>query len=140
MEFNRDSRRRRRPIRRAFTLLEIVVVVTIIALLAALVAPRLLGQVGQQKTKLARAEVKSIAQQVQLWMVNAGISTLPEDFDLMALTEGAAATLKAEDLLDPWDRPYVLVNPGEVNRDYDIVSYGADGEKGGTEENQDVVN
>jgi general secretion pathway protein G len=129
-----------RPERRAFTLLEIIVVVTIIALLATLVAPRLLQNIGKSKQGIAKAEVASIAQQVSLWMADNGHSRLPGDFDLEILTEGDDAYLRAKDLLDPWDRPYQLISPGEENPDFDIVSYGANGEPGGDGEDADVVN
>lgn len=136
------ARRRRagRSVRRAFTLLEIIVVVTIIALLATLVAPRVLSNLGKSKTKIAQAEVASIAQQVRLWMVDNGFSRLPDDFDLAVLTEGSDPYLVTDDLLDPWQRPYVLVADGGENIDFDIVSYGFDGEPGGEGEDGDVIN
>jgi general secretion pathway protein G len=137
----RTSRQHRKDTRRAFTLLEVVVVVTIIALLATLVAPRLIGQIGRSKQRIAQAEVNSIAQQVKLWMLDNGYSQLPDDFDLMTLTEGKDPYLREKDLYDPWERMYVLVNPGEENpADFDIWSYGNDGEPGGEGEDADVVN
>jgi general secretion pathway protein G len=135
-----SSRLARRASRRAFTLLEVIVVVTIIALLAALVAPRVWVNIGKSKQKIAKAEVASVAQQVHIWMTDRGMSRLPEDFDLEMLTEGADPLLDADDLVDPWEKPYVLVNPGDVNSDFDIVSYGANGEPGGDGEDADVVN
>jgi general secretion pathway protein G len=130
----------RRASRRAFTLLEVIVVVTIIALLAALVAPRVLGNIGKSKQKIAKSDVASVAQQVRIWMADRGMSRLPADFELDMLTEGADPLLDADDLVDPWEKPYVLVNPGDVNSDFDIVSYGANGEPGGDGEDADVVN
>ena len=127
--------------RRGFTLLEVIVVVTIIALLAAIVAPKLLGNIGKSKQKVANAEVASIAQQVNIWMADNGVSRLSDDFELEMLLEGDDPYLgKADDLLDPWDNPYVIEIPGEVNREFDIVSYGADGQPDGTGEDADVVN
>jgi general secretion pathway protein G len=137
---DRISRTAHRDERRAFTLLEVIVVVTIIALLATLVAPRVLSNIGKSKQKIAEAEVNSIAQQVQLWMADNGMSSLPDDFDLMELTQGSNPYLREKDLYDPWDRMYVLRIPGEENPDFDIVTFGADGEPGGEEENGDVVN
>ena len=135
-----DLRHGRRRVRRGFTLLEIIVVVTIIAMLATLVAPRLLSKIGTSKQKITQAEVASIAQQVNLWMLDNGFTRLPDNFDLETLTEGDSATLSAKDLNDPWDKPYILINPGEENPDFDIVSYGADGEPGGEGEDGDIVN
>jgi general secretion pathway protein G len=137
---DRNNRAAHRDGRRAFTLLEVIVVVTIIALLATLVAPRVLSNIGKSKQKIAEAEVNSIAQQVQLWMADNGMSSLPDDFDLMELTQGSNPYLREKDLYDPWDRMYVLRNPGESNPDFDIVTFGADGEPGGEDENNDVVN
>lgn len=135
------SRSQARPVRRAFTLLEVVVVITIIAILAALVAPRMLGWVGKSKTKAAKTETVAIAQQVKLYMLDHGMSQLPDGFDLMTLMEGTDPAFdKAEDLIDPWDNPYIVRVPGDVNVDFDIVSYGADGQPGGDGENADITN
>jgi len=131
----------RKQRRGGFTLLEIIVVVTIIALLAALVAPRLLGNVGRSKQKIAKAEVASIAQQISLWMLDNGYSKPPNDFELQVLLEGDDPYLaKQDDLLDPWGRQYIVRIPGEENPDFDVISYGADGEPGGEGEDADVVN
>lgn len=134
------SRRPRRCVRRAFTLLEIIVVVTIIAMLAAIVAPRVWGHLGASKRKIAQTEASKIAQEVGLWMLDHGHSTVPDDFELDLLAEGEDRVFNPDKLLDPWENPYVLVVPGEHNPDFDIVSYGADGEPGGEGENEDVHN
>ncbi|TVQ51104.1 MAG: prepilin-type N-terminal cleavage/methylation domain-containing protein [Phycisphaerales bacterium] len=133
-------RRALRQARRGFSLLEIVVVVTIIALLATLVAPRLLDNIGRSKQGVARSEVASIAQQVNLYLADHGLSRIPQDFRLEALTEGDRPYMRERDLIDPWGNPYVIVIPGEENIDFDIVSYGADGQPGGEGEDQDIVN
>lgn len=135
----RQPRHRRRR-RGGFTLLEIVVVVTIIALLAALVAPRLLDNVGRAKDRIAQSEVASIAQQVNLYLLDNGFSSVPNDFSLELLTEGDKPYLRDKDLMDPWGNPYVIVVPGDVNPDFDIVSYGADGMKDGEGDNADITN
>jgi general secretion pathway protein G len=131
-------RKAKRQARRGFTLLEIIVVVTIIALLAALVAPKLLGNIGRSKQRIATAEIASIRQQVQIYLVDNQMSTIPADFELEMLVEGEQPYLEPDALLDPWERPYVLVIPGEVHSDFDITSYGADGEPGGEGEDADV--
>ena len=126
--------------RRGFTLLEIIVVVTIIALLATIVAPNVLKRVGQSKQAKAQAEVSRLYQEINLWMLDNGYSTLPEGFTLRSLTEGPTASLRASAIVDPWDNEYRIVNPGRVNPDFDVMSYGADNQPGGEGENADVVN
>jgi general secretion pathway protein G len=138
------SRNRRRKARRAFTLVEIIVVVTIIAVIAALIAPRLLGRLTWAKVKAAETEVTRMATAVELYLTDTG-ETLTSNFDLEVLLipaeDGGGPQgpylRKAEDLLDPWDNPYVIRVPGEQNYDYDIVSWGPDLQEG-TED--DVVN
>jgi len=143
-----DAPRPRRTARRAFTLMEIIVVVTIIALLATLVAPRLLGQLGGAKKNVAKAGTASLASAVTLYVTDIGRTSVPEDMDLNILLVGPDAgggpngpyISKAEDLLDPWGNPYELIVPGEINPDFDIVSYGEDGVAGGEGINADITN
>ncbi len=128
-----ESRRRpaRRLRRRAFTLLEIIVVVTIIALLATMVAPKVLRWVGSSKVKVAQAEVAKLAETVRLYLLDNNLSRPDQDMELDVLIEGDDPYLgKAEYLIDPWEHPYELVVPGEENIDFDIVSPGEDGELG----------
>jgi len=133
-------RRPKRTARRGFTLLEIIVVVTIIALLATIVAPNVFKRVGQSKQAKAQAEVARLYQEINLWMLDNGYSSLPEGFTLRMLTEGDRASLRASAIIDPWGNEYRVVNPGRVNPDFDVMSYGADNQPGGEGENADVVN
>ena len=128
-----ESRRRpaRRLQRRAFTLLEIIVVVTIIALLATMVAPRVLKWLGKANVNVAQAEVAKLAETVRLYLLDNNLSRPDTDMELDVLLEGDDPYLeKDEYLIDPWDRPYELVVPGEVNISFDVVSLGEDGELG----------
>jgi len=135
------NRRPLRPVRRAFTLLEIIVVVTIIALLATMVAPRVWRNIATSKQRVAQAGVTEIAKQVRLYCLDHGMTKPTADFDLELLLEGSDPYLsKKEHLLDPWNRPYMLVVPGTHNTDFDIMSYGADGQAGGEGEDADVWN
>ncbi|MHC4992782.1 MAG: type II secretion system protein GspG [Planctomycetota bacterium] len=128
---------RRTHARRAFTLVEIIVVVTIIAVLAALIAPRLFGRLTWAKVRTAEAEVKAMETAVNLYLNDTG-DTLTSNFDLEVLLipaeDGGGPQgpyfQKADDLLDPWNNPYVIRVPGEVNYDFDIVSWGPDAEEG----------
>lgn len=125
-------------LRRAFTLLEIIVVVTIIALLATMVAPKLLQNIWKAKQKVARSEVQSIAQQLQLYLADNGMTRPTDDLDLNVLVPQYFNS--ADDLTDPWGRPYILVVPGATGADFDIVSYGSDGVPSGEGEDKDVNN
>jgi general secretion pathway protein G len=127
-----------RHARRGFTLLEIIVVVTIIALLATLVAPRLLGNVDRARASAAQNGVAQIAQQVSLYMLEHGSNRIPPDFNLEVLVE--ERLLRQRDLIDPWGNPYILRVPGVENPDFDIISYGADGQPGGEGYDADIVN
>ncbi len=125
---------------RAFTLVEMIVVVTIIALLASIIVPRLWTRVDEAKKSAAQSEVSMIAQQVTTYALDAGISIsqLDDDFNLDVLLlppdDGGGSNgpylQKANDLIDPWENPYDIRIPGDVNYDFDVISAGEDGEYG----------
>lgn len=148
MNTNAHHRPQRRTARRGFTLMEIIVVVTIIALLAALVAPNLLKQFGNAKSNIAISEAEGLASAVNIYLVDQGLSRIPDDFDLGVLLLSPESgggpngpyLQKANDLIDPWDRPYMIRVPGEENVDFDVVSYGEDGQPGGDGASKDVTN
>ena len=135
----RTHRRTRRPVRRAFSLVELIVAVTIMAILAALVVPRVTQWIGFTKSKTARADAETISNQVRMYMTAKGLSTLPGDFELVELSEGDGALLNKNQLSDPWGNAYQIRVPGEVNLDFDVYSFGADGQSGGEGENADIV-
>jgi len=130
--------RRPRRGRRAFTLMEMIVVVTIIALLATVIVPRLWQHVGTANVSAAKAEVNAIAAQISTYLIDTGAAGLNDDFDLEVLLlppdDGGGPNgpylQKKDDLIDPWKNPYILRAPGEVNYDFDVVSMGPDGELG----------
>ena len=130
---------RRSNTRRAFSLIELIVAVTIMAILAALVVPRVNQWIGFTKGKTARADAETISQQVRMFMTAKGMSTLPADFELAELAEGDQRLLNPNQLVDPWGNPYQIRIPGEVNLDFDVFSLGADGQAGGEGEGADVV-
>lgn len=134
MKSDKHNHRRsaRRHSRRAFTLLEMIVVVTIIALLATLVAPRLLSQMGRSRNNVAKAEASKLAQTVRLYLLDNMLTKPFAGMELGVLLEGDDPYLgKADDIIDPWKHEYVLIVPGQVNTyDFDIVSLGEDGQLG----------
>lgn len=133
--------------RRAFTLIEVIVVILIIGVLAAVIAPRLIGRVGQAKTAAAASNANSLATAVKLLFADVG--TVPPGTSIQALWECPSGVEKTawkgpyvdsqDKLNDPWGRPFILVIPGKTNVDFDVVSYGADGQPGGEGENVDIT-
>jgi len=127
-----------------FTLIELLVVVVIIGLLAGLVAPRYFGQVGKSNVTVARAQIDSLSKALDQYRLDVG--TYPTtDQGLQALfvrPEGVdrwdGPYLQKQVPADPWGRPYQYKSPGD-HGDYDLYSYGADGQPGGTGENADVT-
>ena len=127
-----------RHIRHGFTLIEIIVVVTIIAILAGIIAPRIMQNVGKAKNSRAKSEAKQIAQLITTYMLDVQLSRIDDDFDLETLLlvpdDGGGPNgpylQKRGALVDPWGNPYEIRIPGVVNYDFDVVSLGDDGEMG----------
>jgi general secretion pathway protein G len=128
-----------------FTLIELMIVLFILGLLAALVAPRLMGRVGKAKQKTAQAQMQLLGTALDLFHLDVGRYPTTEE-GLKVLKEkpnnlpgwGGPYMDKAIPN-DPWGRPYVYKSPGE-HGPYDLSSLGADGAPGGEGENQDINN
>jgi general secretion pathway protein G len=133
---SRNIRRPLRQLRRGFSLIEVIVAVTIIAIFAGLVAPQLLKRLSGAKQDQARTEANAIASQVKIYLTNRQESKLAADFQLDNLVPEYLES--TDDLLDPWGNRYMILE-GTNGRDFDIVSYGADGTPGGEGENADIT-
>ena len=129
-----------------FTLIEIMIVVVIIAILAAVVIPRILDRPDQARVTAAKADIAVIMQQLKLYRLD-NTAYPSTDQGLQALTvKPATAPLPAnwktggylEKLPnDPWGRPYQYLNPG-LKGEIDVFSLGADGQPGGEGNNADI--
>jgi general secretion pathway protein G len=134
------SRRRRLPARRAaeagFTLVEMLVVITIIGLIMALVAPRVLNYLTESKVKAAKIQIESFGSALDLYYLDEGhYPTTSEGLTALVQKPEASPTWNGPYLKgavvpnDPWGNGYVYRSPGE-HGPYDIVSYGAEGHEG----------
>jgi len=128
-----------------FTLIELLVVVVIIGLLAGFVAPRYFSQVGKLEVGVAKAQIDALEKALDTYRLDTGHYPSTE-LGLAALMQKPAAEpkwsgpyLRKEVPLDPWGKPYVYKMPGEKS-DFDLLSYGKDGQPGGTGENADLTN
>ena len=140
--------RRRRHVRRGeagFTLVEILVVITIIGLIMALVGPRVLNYLAESKVKAARIQVESFASSLDLFYLDNGrYPTTSEGLVALAQRPGSVESWNGPYLRsgtvpnDPWGHPYIYRSPGEHGA-YDIISYGSDGQEGGTGTAADIA-
>lgn len=135
--------------RSGFTLIEILVVILVLGMLAALVAPNIFSHVGTAKEASARSQIE---------LFGAALDAYRLDNDLYPTTEQGLESLRREPLieprprnwrgpyvrkevpLDPWGRAYVYRSPGTANPwGYDLLSYGRDGREGGEGEDRDLT-
>ncbi len=129
------ARRTARQIRRGFSLIEVIVAVTIIAIFAALVAPNILKRLSGGKQQAAMVKASVIADSIKIYLTETRDASLGSDFQLEALIPDFLES--PEDLIDPWGVPYQFSAPG-INREFDVYSYGADKAPGGEDENADI--
>lgn len=127
-----------------FTLLELLFVMVIIGLLASYVAPRFFAQVDKSEIKVARAQLDAFDKALATYRLDTGRYPSTEQ-GLKALVERPADESKwggpylAKSLpLDPWGRTYVYQQPGDAGREYELLSYGKDGQPGGSGDSADV--
>jgi len=135
---------------RGFTLIELLVVIVILGILAGLIVPRIMGRPEEARRMKARVQIESIETALKLYKLDNGYYPTTEQ-GLQALVElpavgqlprawrGGGYLEKGKVPKDPWDNEYVYLCPG-IHGDFDLVSYGADGEPGGEDKDQDINN
>lgn len=128
-----------------FTLLELLVVMVIIGLLAGYVAPKFFAQIGKSEVKTTRAQMDAFEKALDQYRLDVGHYPSTEQ-GLAALNTKPAGEakwngpyLKKAIPPDPWGAPYLYTMPGE-HGDFDLISYGKDGQIGGSDEAADLVN
>ncbi len=128
-----------------FTLIELLVVLVIMGLLAGLVGPNLLNQLGGAKTKTARVQIKELEQSLEMYKLDVGrYPATGEGLSALVNKPGDAdgwngPYLKSDVPMDPWNRPYIYAYPGD-RAEIDIYTLGQDGAEGGEGEDSDVGN
>lgn len=134
-----------RQANQGFTLLELLVVMVIIGLLAGYVGPRYFAQIGKSEIKAARAQIDSLDKALEQFRLDTGHFPATEQGLPALITRPANESrwdgpyLKKDVPLDPWGNPYVYKMPGE-HGDFDLLSFGKDGQSGGTAESADITN
>ncbi|WP_077035725.1 type II secretion system major pseudopilin GspG [Pelomonas sp. KK5] len=128
-----------------FTLLELLVVMVIIGLLASYVAPRYFSQIGRSEIRTAQAQIEAFGKALDTYRLDVGQYPTTEQ-GLAALNNRpdglgrwAGPYLQKPAPMDPWGQPFHYKAPGE-HGDYDLFSYGKDGQPGGSGEAADITN
>ena len=135
---------RNRLNRTAFTLIEMMVIVIVIGVLAALIVPTFIGRAEKAKGAVAEQKIAVLDSAINLFYTE--YSRFPETLDELVTQpadipddQWAPPTVKRKDLSDPWGNPFVYRYPGQ-NGPFDLISTGADGAEGGEGQDADVTN
>jgi general secretion pathway protein G len=131
-----------------FTLIELMVVIVILSVLAVWVAPKIMGRPEQAKQVKAKVDIQSFETALKLYRLDNGsyptteqgleaLVTQPDTGKLAKNWRAGGYIEKGKIAKDPWGNEFVYISPG-VHGEFDIISYGADGEPGGEEYNQDI--
>ncbi len=132
---------------RGFTLIELMVVIVILSILAVYMAPRLVGRDDQARQLRARVDIEALETALKLYRLDTGGYPTTQQ-GLEALVEQPEGVQNWRDggyldrrrlLKDPWGNEYIYLSPGR-HGDFDIISYGADGQPGGEGVNADINN
>ena len=128
-----------------FTLLEIMVVVVIIGLLVAAVAPQFMGQITKAEVGRAKQDLRQIETSLNLYRLdNFRYPSTSEGLQALVTNPGETAAPNWKQVLknlpvDPWGQPYLYASPGQ-HGDFDVFTYGADRQEGGEGNNADIGN
>jgi general secretion pathway protein G len=145
-----ESTMRKRRNERGFTLIELMVVIVILGILAGLIVPRIMGRPDEARQAKARIQIESIETALKLYKLDNGsyptteqglqaLVEAPEVGELARSWREGGYLEKGKIPKDPWNNEYIYLSPG-TQGDFDLISYGADGELGGEGKNKDIAN
>ena len=131
-----------------FTLIEIMVVVIILSILAGIIIPRIAGRPEEARRAKAAVQIKQIEGALNLFKIDNGfypstdqgleaLTAMPETGEIPKNWKEGGYLKKVP--TDPWGNPYLYLSPGE-HGDFDIISYGSDGQEGGEGKDADIEN
>ncbi|MBN2133407.1 MAG: type II secretion system major pseudopilin GspG [Sedimentisphaerales bacterium] len=128
---------------RGFTLIELMIVVVILGLLATIIMPKILDRPEQARRMKAKVDIRNIQSALALFKTDTGrFPTTSEGLAALVTNPGIegyhSGGYLERDPVDPWGSRYVYISPGIHSKDYDLESYGKDGEDGGAEDDADV--
>lgn len=153
-------KRRKTPVKRTlwsrtirhsgFTLIELMVVIVILGILTAIIAPRLVGRTDDARVAQAKVQIKNFETALKLFKMDNGFYPSTEQGLEALITKPTIGRIpmnyreggyleKKKLSPDPWGNPYIYISPG-IDGEYDIISYGADGQPGGEGYNSDITN
>lgn len=147
-----DDGNQRHPLRfKAFTLIELMVVIVILSVLAVFVVPRITKRPEDARVTKAKIEISNLEQALELYYLDNGmyptteqglkaLIQIPETGDIPPNWKEGGYLVKGNVPTDPWGSPYVYISPGIHNRDYDLYSLGKGGEEGGEGYDEDITN
>ena len=131
---------KRAQTRNGFTLIELLIVIVILGLLASLVAPQMFSKVDSSMIKTAETQMKMLETSLNTYRLDMG--SYPESLDELLASEKPnwqGPYFLKEVSPDPWGNDYVYRMPGDDGAPFTLLSYGADGEAGGGENNADII-
>jgi general secretion pathway protein G len=135
---------------KGFTIIELMVVIVILGILASIIAPRIIGRADEAKVTEGKVQIVNLETALKLYKLDNGIYPATEQGLEALIEKPTIGTIprkwreggyleKRRVPTDPWGNPFIYASPG-LNGDFDLISYGADGVRGGDGFNEDIEN
>ena len=126
----------KKMLRRRFSLLEIIIAISIVALIAAIAVPNLLGSAEKAKVDTAKTEINNIKSAVTQYKIDTG--KFPNSLSDLTLEGGSKVSYLKKVPVDPWQNQYIFQLAPGTHDQFEIISYGGDGVSGGEGTNADI--